>query len=526
MILNKNSNWSLRPVAACAATIIALIALAHSQTAYTFTDNSGGTQDWTDGTNWSGGLAPNTVSGDTISMNLTMASNTDLNLGADRTFANWTSNFGGFGGTVFTINSGFTVTLAGTAPTITHNGKGSVVFDAIVAGTDGLIKAGSQNLTLNNASNSFSGGITLQSGVLTVASDAALGDAGNNIDVTGSFRFSMSTNSQTVARDFTLSSGATLQYSDKNTFTISGAVTGLGGMRVSASGFGNQDFNLSSTSNSFTGALQLGQGDTGVVFTTNSFADSANSITMRNGSKGDTKFVWGSGATSALVLNSRQFVISGSGNKKHVIENANANASNTITINQDFSVTRTTNQSLVLGGINTGNNTIAGAISDGDGSITTLEKVGSGNWTVTGANTYTGNTIVSAGSLTLGDGGQFLFDIGSSGVNNQLTGSATLNLDGELVFDLTAASTTISDFWQIVDVSGLTESYGATFGVSSTLGSFTADGGGDLWTISENGVGYEFSESTGMLTVVPIPEPGIFALSALGGLMLLRRRRK
>ncbi len=155
-----------------------------------------------------------------------------------------------------------------------------------------------------------------------------------------------------------------------------------------------------------------------------------------------------------------------------------------------------------------------------------ISKIGNGKWILGGANTYSGNTTVSAGTLELADSGELRFFIGADEVNNAILGAGTLNLFGDFVFDLTGASTTVGDSWNIVDVANLTETYGGTFGVLSTLGSFTESGG--VWTITENSVNYEFTESTGILAVV-VPEPGTLALlagGAIAGLAALRRRRK
>ena len=100
------------------------------------------------------------------------------------------------------------------------------------------------------------------------------------------------------------------------------------------------------------------------------------------------------------------------------------------------------------------------------------------------------------------------------------TGAGTVSLDGLFTFDLTTASTTINDSWNIVDVANLTESFGSNF---SILG-FTADGGGILWNGSANGASYQFSETTGVLTVIPEPDTAA-VLGGLGMLGLLRRRR-
>ena len=58
---------------------------------------------------------------------------------------------------------------------------------------------------------------------------------------------------------------------------------------------------------------------------------------------------------------------------------------------------------LTTGGNNT-STTFSGVIQDGVG-VTGLTKVGTGTFTLTGANTYTGGTTISAGTLQIGNGG-------------------------------------------------------------------------------------------------------------------------
>jgi autotransporter-associated beta strand protein len=151
-----------------------------------------------------------------------------------------------------------------------------------------------------------------------------------------------------------------------------------------------------------------------------------------------------------------------------------------------------------------------------------LEKKGDGTLTLSASNTYTGDTLVNNGTLALSSTGGLKFKIGADNVNNKIsgTGAGTLSLDGLFTFDLTTASTTIGHDWNIVDVANLFESYGSNFGISG----FTPDGGGILWNGTSGGANYQFSETTGVLTVVP--EPNVAALfGGLGTLALLRRRR-
>jgi autotransporter-associated beta strand protein len=147
-----------------------------------------------------------------------------------------------------------------------------------------------------------------------------------------------------------------------------------------------------------------------------------------------------------------------------------------------------------------------------------LTKNGDGILTLTGISTYAGDTTVNAGTLALADNAGLSFIIGASGVNNTVTGSGAAALDGDFTFDLTGASTTQGASWSIVNVGTLAETFGSTFSVNS----FT-DAGGNLWTQPiGGGLSYQFSESTGVLQVVP--EPGAALL--LGGLSLLGLRRR
>ncbi len=102
---------------------------------------------------------------------------------------------------------------------------------------------------------------------------------------------------------------------------------------------------------------------------------------------------------------------------------------------------------------------------------------------------FTGNIDV-AGVMILGGAGSLDFAIGADTVvDHMLLGTGTAILDGSFDFDLTGASTTNGDSWQIVDVA--TQTYGATFSVNgfSQVGSVWTDGG------------YTYDTTTGTLSV-------------------------
>ncbi|MGI9177581.1 MAG: PEP-CTERM sorting domain-containing protein, partial [Pirellulales bacterium] len=103
-------------------------------------------------------------------------------------------------------------------------------------------------------------------------------------------------------------------------------------------------------------------------------------------------------------------------------------------------------------------------------------------------------------------------------------GGGAATVDGDFIFDLSAAGTTLGDNWAILDVASLTETFGSTFTASSTQGSFS-DLGGGLWQIVENAATYRFSTTNGVLQVVPEPTGIVAVLSGLGILAVFSRRR-
>jgi autotransporter-associated beta strand protein len=135
--------------------------------------------------------------------------------------------------------------------------------------------------------------------------------------------------------------------------------------------------------------------------------------------------------------------------------------------------------------------TVAPAVTNGS-----LNKVGTGTLTLAGANTYTGNTVISAGGLTLADNAQLKFLIGANGVNNSVGGSGNATFDGDFVIDTTGANLTNGNTWTLVNVGSLaTETFNPTFnvlGFTETANVWTRVDGPNTWT---------FTEATGVLSL-------------------------
>ena len=237
-----------------------------------------------------------------------------------------------------------------------------------------------------------------------------------------------------------------------------------------------------------------------------------------------------------------------------------------------------------VGGRNT-SATFAGSIRDGSVSSavqpTAITKVGTGAWTLTGTSTYTGATTVSAGSLLV-DGllGNTTVTVGSAGLlggkgtlagavtvsgtlapGNTLglitLGSLTLNPSSTTLIDVVGAGTRGVDYdaIDITSPSGLT--YGGTMALafggsalpdntilnvfgftgtpSSSFAGISSSGyyagtwsnlGAGVWQLAAGPQTATFTESTGVLSIVPEPTSCIALVSGLGlGGLVLRRRR-
>ncbi|MCC5850276.1 MAG: PEP-CTERM sorting domain-containing protein [Verrucomicrobia bacterium] len=159
--------------------------------------------------------------------------------------------------------------------------------------------------------------------------------------------------------------------------------------------------------------------------------------------------------------------------------------------------------------------TINGVISGDNG----LTKGGVGTLILGGANTYTGNTTVTEGGLTLTASGELRFELQDGNNSNKITGTGSATLDGIFRIDADGLTNQMGQ-WKLVDVDTLSETFGGNFGLQFT----------DNTTFAQSGTQYTsgdwtFDTTTGYL--VAIPEPGTLLLLgiALGSLLIFRRRK-
>ena len=271
------------------------------------------------------------------------------------------------------------LTLGGTTPTVSVT-AGTSTISAIIAGSDGLTKAGAGTLFLTGA-NTFGGGITLSGGVLRASNNAAFGAPGNIITTTTNA--TLTVDSGTMDRSVSIAGGTTL--------TVSGAgvgaaqFTGSGNLSV-ASGV-----TLSNDSSNFTGTVQLngvGQGVGNVAFTSVRNVGEASSL----GAGGTITFTAGSQFSDNITYigdgdsSNRDWVLSGS-----TLRRFNNSGTGALTLTGNFNLAQNTQFNAASGDFD-----LQGILSGVAPSVT-FTAAAARSVTLAGANTFAGTVVLNGG---------------------------------------------------------------------------------------------------------------------------------
>ncbi|MCX6877007.1 MAG: autotransporter-associated beta strand repeat-containing protein [Verrucomicrobia bacterium] len=448
---------------------------------------------WSTTTNWDGGRVANGtgVTADFNSIDIT--ADRAVSLDSPRTIGKLI-----FGDTApasaagwILSNNGAPVnilTLAGGAPTITVNALGTgkdATISAQLAGTSGLIKSGAGTLTLTNT-NTYTGDTVIEAGVLRVGGTSGSVGPGN------------------VAND------ATLAFNNTGAVTLANRITGYGSLRQEGPG------TVSLTGeNTCTGLTTVSAGT--LVLSGNNAA-ATGGITVSGGVAQFNALASINGSGRNVLVNSGGTVVFGpslgvvnlpAALSRIVSASAGAIAANNFSaVNLSFSAAGLTGASLgALGNVTyTGTLTPNGTtyrLGGGGGTLTLtkpLSGVGravlvNGNVILQAANTHTGSTTVTGGTLTLADNAALTFVV-TNALNNRLTGTGSATLNGDFTIDTTAVTAT-AGAWTLVNVAGLTASFGATFSILGTGWSELAK----VWTKTDGTKVWTFTESTGILTL-------------------------
>jgi len=297
---------------------------------------------------------------------------------------------------------------------------GGVIQDGTGGGALALAKAGPGTFTLSGT-NTYSGGTTINAGILSISSDANLGASTGGVAFNGTSTFNMNAAiTFDASRTFTINGGAAATFNGNNALkTIQGQVIGSGTITFSAT----TGLHLTNSNNTFTGTITTGTaGNTGYGFGMASISDvsGVGGINLGIGTSGGTfRWLGASGVTQTLA--NRQFALSGTTGTS-VISALGDTAADNLVINQNLLITGTGAKTLTLAGANTGANTFAGNIADGVGSVITVAKTEGGTWALGGTNTYTGITDLLASGTT----GRLIFQ-GAQSLSSSTTIAFTQN---------------------------------------------------------------------------------------------------
>jgi len=383
------------------------------------------------------------------------------------------------------INAGNTLRMAGvtTSWNLTNSGQ--------ISGAGAFQYNASGNMYLTGVDNSFAGGVTLGSSGTLYASKFGMSGAnsslGTNGTITvgvagqnaanGTLRWTGSTNevsdkvinlASSTNGVYIYANGATnatltldgaivsvaagnkslnFQGANTNTLVLNGLINENGGVNsVTIGGSSSGTVVLGNANNSFSGAITITNNTVSqytILRTANIGNSGADSSLGRNGTINI-------GGTTATALTTLKYT--GTGETSDKVINLSSTAGGGAILDQSgtegllkftsaMTGTAAVAKTVTLQGSTAGTGEIAGAITNLGGNVISLNKSGSGKWTLSGANTYDGATAVNAGVLNIQNGSA----LGSATAGTTVAAGAQLQLQGGVTVNNEALTLTGGD---------------------------------------------------------------------------------
>ena len=499
--------------------LCALGGFAAPGAAQTFTWTGSQNANWSIGNNWAAGLAPAGTGAENLvfpsgaanlltNNNMNNASFNSITIkGSGYTLSNKAITIGA-GGLADSSAAGSNtislgLTFAATRSITVSNAASTLTISGVITGAGGVTKNGAGVLVLGGA-NTYTGATTINAGTISLAADVALGAApgaptpGKIVFAGGTLR---STASFTLAgnRGISLSGAGTISTDPATTLTYGGIIAGAGSLAKAGTGT-----LLLSGVNTYTGATTISAG-TLRLGTTNSIG-SASAVTVAAGATFDL------GGFSDVIGS-----LAGAG---------------TVTSSVAGAVT------LTAGG-NSVTTAFSGLVQNGSGTVA-LTKTGTGTLTLSGANTYSGTTTVSAGTLLVngaqstsavslnggtlggtGTVGAITSTAGGGSVSPGVAGPGTLSSasvnwsSGAPSFAVQLNGTTAGSGYDQLNVTGTVDLTGAS--LSGTMG-FTPPTGATFTLINNDGADAIVGSFAGLPEGATVTFSGqAFKISYVGG---------
>ncbi|MEI6644986.1 MAG: autotransporter-associated beta strand repeat-containing protein [bacterium] len=382
------------------------------------------------------------------------------------------------------------LTLGGTAPTITVNALGTgkaATISAVLAGTAGLTKAGAGTLILTGT-NTFSGATTNLAGTLQIGDGTSATATAGTGALTNASTLTLNLNAAATLGNSKIYNSGTIQNSGVGKVTITNDAAIAGTINGGTAGIvlatkATVDFNaVGDITWSFDNGNRLpNTAGTTWHITANSSCWQFGGYTAANPlsldiASGATISAAAGQAGSAHYFNNltglgNVLAVGNGGTVPNYYVLGNSTMGGTLTVgNNGLSfgnggATGTAGATTIANGSTvtfncTSNNTYSGLM----GGAGVLVKTATNTLTITGANSYSGGTIISAGILQIGDGGS----LGSGTVSN----AAVLAVNNTGVMTLGISTIQGSGSFVKAGVGSLTLT-----GISAYIGSLTVSGG-------------------------------------------------
>lgn len=291
-----------------------------------------------------------------------------------------------------------------------------------------------------------------------------------------------------AANTLVLASGTTFRYNSSNVASFrSGSITGLGNLEVKAGAL-----SLTSTANSYTGTTTLDGGILNVV----SLANGGVASSLGGATNAASKLVFGGGTLrfngTAAGASDRLFTIGDAAGNSATLDASGTTLAAFVNFSNTGAMAFGNNNAhtLTLTGSNGGANNLAAAIGDNVGA-TSITKTGAGSWLLSGANTYSGATTISAGTLEVAVGG----GIGDASAVSlaSVAGARLLVSSSETIGSLSGGSGANGEVSLGFNTLTLGDGSSATF--EGTIGGTAGKGG-----VTKQGTGVENFSTLSVLT--------------------------
>ncbi len=285
------------------------------------------------------------------------------------------------------LSSGKNVYLRASSTVFTGPGVGGDAVNGLV--TLGTFRVAANTTATFNNRNGF--GLTF-GGAWTQESSTANNTITNNMGGTLTFTGNAWNNSDTTARTLTIGGNGNTRI----TGSINAAAATLHVLTKTGSG----SLTIEGTGTTLAGSVNANGGAI-VITDFRSLNNNTATINIGTSSTAGALIIGTSVApTSAGLTTSKVINLAGTTGGASIY--ANQAGVNPVILNANFTATGTGAKTLTLGGTNTADNIINGAIVNNSGTNTTaLIKIGSGTWVLAGANGYTGSTTIANGTLKL-----------------------------------------------------------------------------------------------------------------------------